>query len=519
MSRILLVVDDMPALMTKQGEIFSSGRNGVSPRPPAFFLHSQRSPSSASVPRSATFSSPKSSPLLASSEPSGIGLRAPSLHVQCRRVISSPNVEFKPVALDVLFQELGLNERETESLLTRDPDLRLKSIRSLRARVASLKSVGISGLELCHLVVKCPSVLAAGEIDPFILFVRDQLDGKVDPMQLKRLFMSTEPRFLAGFEEKVNLLIDSGIPREKIVHVLDNVNLTKALSLKPFEEIERLLNFLSCYGGVDLIVRHPPILNFDMDTQLIPRVEFLLELSGGDEDATGAVLRKLPTFLKYRVEHLESHVEFLRSFAGLDDQEIFRIILVFPSIVSASKERKLRPRISFLKECGLNSNEIFKFLTKAPLFLGLSFEGNIAYKLGFLVKIGYKYRTKEFAAAIGSVTRTSCENMQKVIELFLSYGFSCEDMLLMSRKHPQILQYNPDSLEEKVEYLVGEMGRDLDELLDFPAFLGYKLDSRIKHRYEVKKKIIGEGMSINKLLNVSSERFAKKKVEKLVHKA
>ncbi|KAL3714387.1 hypothetical protein ACJRO7_006332 [Eucalyptus globulus] len=433
-----------------------------SPRPPAFFLHSQHSPSLASVPRSATFSSPKSSLLLDSSQPSGIGSRAPSLHLQCRRVVSSPSVEFEPGALDVLFQELGLNEKETESLLTRDPDLRLKSIGSLRACVASLKSVGISGLELCHLVAICPSVLAAGEIDPFMLFVRDQLDGKVDPMQLKRLFMSTESRFLAGFEEKVNLLIDGGIPREKILHVLNNVNLRKALSLKPFEEIERLLNFLSCYGGVDLI--------------------FLLELGGGDEDATGAVLHKLPTFLNYRVEHLESHVEFLRSFAGLDYQEIFRIILVFPNIVSASTERKLCPRISFLKECGLNSNETFKFLTKAPLFLGLSFKGNIAYKLGFLVKIGYKYRTKEFAVAIGAVTRASCENMQKVIELFLSYGFSCED----------ILQYNHDSLEEKVEYL----------LLDFPVFLGYKLDSRIKHRYGVKKKIIGEGMSINKLLNV-----------------
>ncbi|KAF7849889.1 hypothetical protein BT93_L0159 [Corymbia citriodora subsp. variegata] len=452
----------------------------TSPRPPAFFLHSQRSPSSSSAPRSATFSSPKSSLLLNSSQPPGIGSRAPLLHVQCR-------------ALYVLFQELGLNEKETESLLTRDPDLRLKSIGSLRARVASLKSVGISGLELCRLVAKCPSVLAADEIDPFILFVRGKLDGKVDPMQFKRLFMSTELRFL--YSRK----------RGKIVHVLNNVNLTKALSLKPFEEIGRLVNFMSHYGGVDLIVRHPPILNFDMDSQLIPRVEFLLELSGGDEDATRAALFKLPTFLKYRVEHLESHVEFLRSIAGLDDQEIFRIILVFPNIVSASRERKLCPRISFLKE--------------SPLFLGLSFEGNIAYKLGFLVEISYKYRMKEFAVAIGAGTRTSCENMQKMIELFLSNGFSCEDVLLMSKKHPQILQYNSDSLEKKVEYLVGEMGCDLDELLDFPSFLGYKLDSRIKHRHEVKKKITGEGMSINKLLSVSSERFAKKKLEELAHKA
>ncbi|KAK3403995.1 hypothetical protein EUGRSUZ_K00356 [Eucalyptus grandis] len=364
---------------------------------------------------------------------------------------------------------------------------------------------------------------------------------------------------------------------------------------------------------------------------------------------------------KYLAEHLESHVEFLRSFAGLDDQEIFRIILVFPNIVSVSKFFKecglssdeifkfltkaplfwvyllketlliswvffvklgykqrtkqfavaigavtrtscenmqkvimlflssrfsckdvllmskkhpqifqynpdsLEEKVEYLvgemgcdldelldfpaflgtnsiielsighfdhqqnrgsiypqeicKECGLNSSKNFKFLTKAPLFLGLSFEGNIVHKLRFMVKIGYKYRMKEFAVAIGAVTRTSCKNMQKLIELFLSYRFSCEDVLLMSKKHPQILPYNADSLEEKVEYLVGEMGRDLDKLLDFPAFLCYKLDSRIKHRYEVKKKIIDEGMLLNKLLSVSSKRFAKRKPEKLANKA
>ncbi|KAF8008353.1 hypothetical protein BT93_K2126 [Corymbia citriodora subsp. variegata] len=89
----------------------------------------------------------------------------------------------------------------------------------------------------------------------------------------------------------------------------------------------------------------------------------------------------------------------------------------------------------------------------------------------------------------------------------------------MSKKHPQRLEFNTDSLEEKVEYLVGEMGCNLDEQLDFLAFLDYKLDSRIKHRYEGKKKIIGEGMLLNKQLNVLSERFAEKKLEKLAHKA
>lgn len=108
---------------------------------------------------------------------------------------------------------------------------------------------------------------------------------------------------------------------------------------------------------------------------------------------------------------------------------------------------------------------------------------------------------------MGAVTRTGCGNMQKVIGVFLSYGLSFADILAMSKKHPQILQYNHSSLEEKMEYLIGEMDREVGELLAFPAFLGYKLDDRIKHRYEVKRKTLGEGMSINKLLCVSAERF------------
>ncbi|KAL5710481.1 Transcription termination factor mterf8 [Ranunculus cassubicifolius] len=67
-----------------------------------------------------------------------------------------------------------------------------------------------------------------------------------------------------------------------------------------------------------------------------------------------------------------------------------------------------------------------------------------------------------------------------------------------------------------MEYLIEDIGRDIGELLAFPAFLGYKLDDRIKHRYELKKEITGEGMSLNKLLSVSTERFSKKNKAKKV---
>ncbi|XP_071725245.1 LOW QUALITY PROTEIN: transcription termination factor MTERF8, chloroplastic-like [Rutidosis leptorrhynchoides] len=439
------------------------------------------------------------------------------LHCSC---VDSPATtttttrHFESGMLFDFLQNIGFDIKETEHMVSKNPALKFASFHSIRSRVHSLQSIGINGMAIYRLVMKNPNVLTSTEVDSFIQFVLSDLNGKIEPVQLQRLLSATDPTVLVGFDEKVELLLRVGIPQEKIAHVLNNVNLTKAICLKSVEDIEAIFTFFSPYNGTEIIVKLPAILNYDLETQLIPKVLFFKDLSGGDENATGTLLRKLPAILKYSLEHVTNHVEFFRSFAGLNDEQIFRIFFVFPGVVSASKERKLQPRVTFLKECGLDSNEIFKFLSQAPLFLGLSYEDNLVHKLAILVKIGYRYRTKDFAVAVGAVTRTSCLNMQSVIGLFLSYGFSFEDILDMSNKHPQILQYSPDSLEEKIEYLVEEMGRDVEELLTFPAFLGYRLDDRIKPRYEFKKKILGEGMSLNKLLTISAARFSPKKKRK-----
>lgn len=414
-----------------------------------------------------------------------------------------------------IFREIGLDEEKFDSLLAKNSTLRSTSLDKIHDRVLALQSVGITGFALFCLIVRCPSVLIGEEIGMLISFLNDEMQVKIEPAHLCRLFRTVEPRFLLGFEQKVKLLLHHGIPQERTAYVLNNVNLKKAFCSKSVEEIQRMMTFLEPYGGINIIVRRPVVLNYDLDTQLIPRVEFLLKLSGQDKEGTGAVVLKLPSILSYTLEHLKSQAEFLSSYAGLSDQEIFKIIQVFPNMMSASKERKLHPRTKFLKQCGLNSNEIYKFLTTAPLFLALS-EDNISHKIGFLVRIGYKYKTKELTVALEAVTRTSCENMQKVISLFLSYGFSCADILAMSKKHPRVLQYNPSSLEEKMEYLVEEMGRETNELLSFPAFLGYKLDDRIKHRFEVKKKTRGKGMALSKLLTMPTDMFLTRNKEDFV---
>ena len=71
---------------------------------------------------------------------------------------------------------------------------------------------------------------------------------------MKRLFITTEARFLLGFDQKVKLLLHHEVPQEKIAHVLNNVNLNKAICCKSVEEIERTITFLKPYHGVEIIV-------------------------------------------------------------------------------------------------------------------------------------------------------------------------------------------------------------------------------------------------------------------------
>ncbi|MQM01758.1 hypothetical protein Taro_034517 [Colocasia esculenta] len=412
-----------------------------------------------------------------------------------------------PASAGITFvlREFGFDVEEAGALLQRHPPLALACPESLRRRLVSLQSAGIRGFALPLSIAKRPEILTSEEVDHFLDFVGKELGG-IDPPKLERLLTTADPQTLGGIRDRVRLLVDRGVPWDKLGFVVNSVNIKKVFYERSHKELEEALLLLGRIGGgTDLVLRRPLLLNLDLDSQLAPRIAYLTELAGGDEAAAGKLIRKLPAILTYTVEHFEAHLKFWRA-VGLRREQVFRIALVHPSVLSVSRERKLTPRIEFLKQCGLDADAIFKFLVKAPLFLSLSSE-NLAKKLAFLVKIGYRHGTRDMAVAAGAVTRTSCENLQGVVGLLLGYGFSTEDVLAMSRRHPQVLQYNRGSLEEKLEYLVEEMGREVEEVLAFPAFLGYKLDERIKQRYEVKKEASGEGMSLNKLLSVSTARF------------
>ncbi|GAB2227576.1 hypothetical protein Droror1_Dr00009401 [Drosera rotundifolia] len=116
----------------------------------------------------------------------------------------------------------------------------------------------------------------------------------MEPSKVQHLLLWNDPGSLDGFDAKVRLMVELGIPEERIVYVLRNVHLSKAICRESAKEIKRLMEFLDSYGGVTLILKRPATLNYDLDTQLFPRVKFFEDLSGGVEDSARVILCRMP---------------------------------------------------------------------------------------------------------------------------------------------------------------------------------------------------------------------------------
>ena len=87
-------------------------------------------------------------------------------------------------------------------------------------------------------------------------------------------------------------------------------------------------------------------------------------------------------------------------------------------------------------------------------------------------------------------------------------GFGYEEAVRALGRLPAIFGYGLESnLRPKFEYLVGEMGRDVEELKEFPQYFGFSLEKRIVPRHLHLKERGVVGVPLNRMLVWGDERF------------
>eukprot|EP01018_Ginkgo_biloba_P034356 Gb_06120 [translate_table: standard] len=416
-----------------------------------------------------------------------------------------------------ILEELGLANKEVKLLMRKHPFLSNQSPTSMSKTIQALESLGIKGDRLILFIKKRPSVFTV-DLESTTDFIRENLE-EFNVEKFHRILFKADPRVVLSFPDKINLLLKHGVKKSQLNNLLNKLNL-KVFCERSVEDLNDVLIFLKDFDEekefCGIILRHPALLLLNVGRDLKPRVEFFENLLKG-EDVLKKLLRLFPGILAYTVEHMEKHVEYLKS-SVFSEANVAIIVMAYPQILSLSIERKLQPKIEFLQKCGLNEKEIAKLLIRCPAFLGLSFDENLSRKAILLGNIGFEPYSYHLAQVLSTVSRISYEKLQTTIDLFLSYGLSYEDICEMGTKQPHILRYSHECLKPKIDYLVNEMHSSSKDLISCPAFLGYSLEDRIKPRHEIMEWLMSKGLikrySLNRILAISDKDFMEMAIEK-----
>uniref|UniRef100_A0A803QZB1 Uncharacterized protein n=1 Tax=Cannabis sativa TaxID=3483 RepID=A0A803QZB1_CANSA len=166
--------------------------------------------------------------------------------------------------------------------------------------------------------------------------------------------------------------------------------------------------------------------------------------------------------------------------------------------------------VSLLEEVGFDKETIGKILCRCPEIFATSIERTLKRKLKFLSAIGisevhYPRVIKKYPELLVSdIDRTLLPRMKYLVNM----GLSRRDVAFMVRRFSPLLGYSIEEvMRPKLDFLVNTMEKPLREVVDYPRFLSYSLEKKIKPRFWALKQRNIE-CSLKDMLGKNDEEFA-----------
>ncbi|CAM9004265.1 unnamed protein product [Rhodiola kirilowii] len=317
--------------------------------------------------------------------------------------------------------------------------------------------------------------------------VPDELDGLELPVTVEVM------------QERVDFLHTLGLTIEDI----NNYPLVLGCSVK--KNMIPVLDYLGKLGVrkstfTEFLRRYPQVLHASVVVDLQPVVNYLQGMDIKPNNIP-LVLEKYPELLGFKLEGtMSTSVAYLVGI-GVARREIGNVLTRYPEILGMRVGRVIKPFVEYLESLGIPK-------LAYPEIIGLDLKLKLANQLNFLNSI-LDLSPQEFGRVVEKmpqVVSLSNKPTQKHIDFFKDCGFSNEQVKQMVVGCPQILALNIDIMKVSFGYFQAEMNRTLEDLVTFPAFFTYGLESTIKprNRHVTKR---GLKCSLAWLLNCSDEKF------------
>ncbi|CAG7859749.1 unnamed protein product [Brassica rapa] len=343
-------------------------------------------------------------------------------------------------------------------------------------------------------------------------------------------------------KERVDFLHKLGLTIEDI----NNYPLVLGCSVK--KNMVPVLDYLGKLGVrkstfTEFLRRYPQVLHASVVIDLAPVVKYLQGLDIKPVDVP-RVLERYPEVLGFKLEGtMSTSVAYLIGI-GVARREIGGILTRYPEVLGMRVARVIKPLVEYLEGVGIPKLAMSRLIEKRPHILGFELEDEVKRNVQTLREfnvrevylpsviaqypeiMGMDLRPKLEAQRklLSSVIDLNPEDLGGLIERMPQFvslseapmvkhvgflkecGFSVEQTREMVIGCPQVLALNIGIMKLSFEYFRKEMRRPLQDLVDFPAFFTYGLESTVKPRH---KRIVKKGIkcSLAWMLNCSEEKF------------
>ncbi|OVA06623.1 Mitochodrial transcription termination factor-related [Macleaya cordata] len=319
----------------------------------------------------------------------------------------------------------------------------------------------------------------------------------------------------------VDFLINSfGYTKDEAISVSKRLRFTV-----PPTNLNRVPDLLKQNGFSDahiksLISRRPRLLSSKNET-LKPKLDFLQEL-GFSGSALVDLIIKNPSIVEYGINScLVPRVNFLRSFLH-SNENIVKSLKKSSWLLSVSFTKTVGYNVEILRECSVLDKHISQFLLKSPRFLTQDPDRLKDY-VSRAEKFGFKKGSASFIHAICTLYHISKDALEAKFDMYKSYGWSESDIASAFRKCPSFLHLSGQKMKATMDFFVGEIGYNPKDIALKPNLFIFSLDKKLKPRYEVLKILKSRGLESKcDFLSVaiySEERFLKRFVLRYVEEA
>ncbi|KEH44486.1 putative transcription regulator mTERF family [Medicago truncatula] len=307
-----------------------------------------------------------------------------------------------------------------------------------------------------------------------------------------------------GYLEKI------GISRSKLGEFIKNY--PQVLHASVIVELAPVIKFLR---GLDVekddigfvLQKYPELLGFKLEGTMSTSVAYLVSIGVNPRDI-GPMVTQYPYFLGMRVgTMIKPLVDYLVNL-GLPKRILARMLEKRAYLLGYDLEETVKPNVDCLISFGLRKEYLPSVIAQYPLIIGLPLKAKLSSQQYFF-SLKLKIDPEGFARVVEKMPQVVSLHqnvIMKPVEFLLGRAIPSQDVASMVIKCPQLVALRVELMKNSYYFFKSEMGRPVKELVEFPEYFTYSLESRIKPRYQ-RLKTKGIKCSLNWMLNCSDQRF------------